>query len=95
MPNKQSAGGRQAIWMKKRTTEDGNDEDNNSEYNDEMNRTQKKIWERKICLVHAAVAEAGQRTGMGDNAEIDGKTLFSKAYYLHKIPMYEKKEERK
>lgn len=70
---------------KKWTTEDGNDEDNSSEYNDEMNRTKKKI-----CIVLAAVAEAGQRTGMVDIAEIDEMTLFSEAYHLHKISMCKK-----
>lgn len=34
-----------------------------------------------------ALAETGQRTGMGDIAETDEKTLFSEAYLLHKISM--------
>lgn len=43
--------------------------------------------ERKIRIVYVALTETGQRTGMGDIAETDEKTLFSEAYLLHKISM--------
>lgn len=37
--------------------------------------------------MYVALTETGQRTGMGDIAETDEKTLFSEAYLLHKISM--------
>lgn len=45
--------------------------------------------------MHVAVAEAGQRTEMGDIEEIDEKTLFSEAYHLHKISICERRGKRK
>lgn len=60
-----------------------------------MRTTAANRTKKKICIVDAAVAEAGQRTGMGDIAEIDEKTLFSEAYQLHKISMCRKREKRK
>lgn len=97
VPNKQSAGSGQASWIETEAEKRDNERwqqttmttttTKRMEHVRTNKKKKKRVREKYVSCVCVALAEAGQRTGMGDIAATDEKTLFSEAYLLHKISM--------